>query len=219
MRFFRRRSGSVRSSPGSAGESRPASPTAAMPQHCPNCGSTELFSKKASFTAVYRIDDERSLSRPFTPLQVHCRNCDFLVNDDLHGDAVAVYAQLAEQAGTKTPQGQLAAQVTKAIREATRLPVLSDAQRQQDYDRVREAWGCAGMHPIPETELKDALIRILRGFFAEGAHAVEVETLDQGVLMLSFFTATGFRPVRLARANGEFVVYGQIQLYRILNAL
>lgn len=189
-----------------------------MPQQCPNCGSPRLFTEKASFTAVYRIDEERSLSRPFTPTQVHCRKCDFLVNDDLYGDAQVVYAQLAEQAGARAPQ--VAAEVTKAMREAKRLPALSDAERQQDYDSARESWGCAGMHTIPESELQGVLTRIIRGYFAEGAHTVAVDTLEQGVLMLSFSTATGFRPVRLARAtNGDFVAYGQIQLYRILDAI
>jgi hypothetical protein len=192
-----------------------------MPQQCQNCGSPQLlFRNKASFTAIYRIDDERSISRRYKPMQVHCKKCDFMVNDGLYGDAETVYAQLAEQAGGRTSRVRVATEVAKVMRAAERLPALSDAERQRDYDMAREPWGCAGMHPIPESELQDALTRIIRGYLAEGAYEVEIETLEQGILMLSFYTATGFRPVRLARTtNGGFVVYGQIQLYRILDAI
>jgi hypothetical protein len=204
--------------PGSPGD--PAGSAGAVPPQCPNCRSPRLRKKKFSFTAIYQIDDERSVSRAYTPIQVHCRKCRFLVNDDLHGDAQVVYAQLAAQAGGRKPQVRVRARVAKAMQLAGRLPALSDAERRQDYDGVREVWGCAGMHPIPEGELQDALTRIVHGYLAEGVHRIEVETLEQGIMMLSFYTATGWRPVRLARtADGGFVVYGQIQLYRVLDAL
>ncbi|MEE1943017.1 hypothetical protein V1L54_27035 [Streptomyces sp. TRM 70361] len=220
MKFFRRRSSPPPSSPGHPADLHAAASTGAVPQQCPNCGSPKLFRKKASFTATYRIDGKRSVSQPFTPMQVHCRKCDFLVNDDLYGDAQVVYARLAERAGGRTPQVRVAAEVNKATQAAKQLPALSDAERDQDYDRVREAWGCAGMHTIAENELQDTVTRIIRGYLAEGAYEVETETLEQRILMLSFYTATGWRPVRLARtASSGFVVYGQIQLYRILDAL
>lgn len=217
MKFFRRRSSPPPSSPGHPVDLHAAASTGAVPQQCPNCGSRKLFKEKASFTAIYRIDDERSLAQPFTPTQVYCKECDFLVNDDLYWDAQVVYARLA---GGRTPQIRVAAEVDKAMQAAKQLPALSDAERDQDYDRAREVWGCAGMHTIAESELQDTLTRIIRGYLAEGAYKVETEMVEQRFLLLSFITGTGWRPVRLARtASSGFVVYGQIYLYRILDAL
>jgi len=213
VKFFGQRFG-FGGSPGRADVS-----TGPTPQQCPSCGSARLSRKKASSTATYRLDGERSIARPFKQTQVHCRKCEFLVNDDLYGDAQIAYEQLAEQAGIRAPQIWVAAEVSNAMREVGRLPALSDAERQQDYDTVARPWGCAGMHTIPESELEETLTRIFRGYFAEGAYRDEMQTLDQGVVLLSFFTAAGWRPVRLARTTrGHFVAYGQIQLYRILGA-
>ncbi|ONI90143.1 hypothetical protein ALI144C_03770 [Actinosynnema sp. ALI-1.44] len=173
--------------------------------------------EKHSFSAIHLLDDERSVSCSHYRTQVFCRKCGFMVNDDLNNDAQHAYAQLAEQVGASRVRP---ADVAKAVEEARKLPTLPDAARQRDYDLVREFWGCAGMHVIPADQLEDALAKVVRGYFAEGAYRVTVETLEQGVLMLSFSTATGFRPVRLARGTGgDFVVYGQIQLYRILGVV
>ncbi|GAA1767124.1 MULTISPECIES: hypothetical protein [Streptomonospora] len=198
------------------GPSEPAVP-AAVPHQCQNCGSPRLFREKASFTAVHSVSASRSISRPFEPTQIHCRKCDFLVCDDLYGDGAAAYAQLAAQAGARRPR--IAAQVAEAVRAAERLPALSDAQRRRGYDRIRQAWGCAGMRTVPADGLRDTLTRIARGYFAEGSHQVSVQTVERTAVDFSFITATGWRPVRLVRtADGDFAVYGQIQLYRILDA-
>lgn len=39
--------------------------------------------------------------------------------------------------------------VDDAVRQARRLPRLSDGERQRDYEQVRESWGCAGMAEDP----------------------------------------------------------------------
>ncbi|ALG11963.1 hypothetical protein [Kibdelosporangium phytohabitans] len=204
MRFLRRRA-----SDPSAG---------VVPRECPDCGSPKLVKEKHPFTAIHLVEDDRSVSCRYNRIQVVCKRCRFLVNDDLNGDAAQAYARLTAQVGGS--QVDLTAEVAGAVRVAGRLPALPDAERQRDYDLVRKVWGCAGMHPVPADELADAMARIIRGYFAEGAFRVKVETLDEPVLMLSFATATGFRPVRLTRGqDGDFFVYGQIQLTRVLGVI
>ncbi|MBF6175156.1 hypothetical protein [Nocardia blacklockiae] len=219
MKFVRRRLGSLSRAPDHRGDVHSAASATAVARQCQQCGSARLVRERHSFTAIYRIDAERSISRRFRKTQIFCKECSFLVDDDIHNDAALVYAQLAEQVGFPVPQVHVATQVAEATRAAALLPALSDTERQQDYDAVAEVWGCAGMRTIAENELSDALTRIIRGYCAEGAYDVEIETLEQGILMLSFYTGTGWRPVRIARGlDNRFLTYGQIQLYRFLDA-
>jgi hypothetical protein len=185
------------------------------PRLCPSCGSPQLLAKTVECIATRRIDAENSLGISFERMQLHCGDCGFLTNDDVHGTAAIAYSRLATGAGA--PQPRVSAMVDDAVRQARQLPQLSDAGRKQDYDRVQGSWGCAGMVVIPEGKLHDSLTKIIRGYFAEGATGFQAEILEGQVLMLSFLSEAGFRPVRLSRTNcGDFTVYGQIQMYRIL---
>lgn len=107
--------------------------------------------------------------------------------------------------------------VHDTLQHARRLPALSDAKRQRDYDQVCRSWECLGMRYVPEAEFQDALNLTIHGYFAEGATQFQVQTLEQAVVMLSFFNSRGWRPVRFARArDGGFYFYGQVCMYRYL---
>lgn len=141
--------------------------------------------------------------------------CGRLINDDVGGITAVAYEKVLEGLGRPSPN--ISAMVQDAVRHAARLPRLSDAQRQQDYDRVHEPWECLGMRKVPAADLEGTLVRIIRGYFAEGTADFKVEILEQQVAMLSFVSERGWRPVRFSRArDGSYFFYGQVCLYRFL---
>jgi hypothetical protein len=182
---------------------------------CPLCGSSQLLTQQRKSTAEQRLDAESVLAVNFTVTQINCATCGKLIDDDVSGITAAAYKELATEAGASPPP--IPAMVHEAMQHVTRLPKLSDAERQQDYDQVSRPWDCLGMRHVPATDLHNTLTRIIRGYFAEGATQFQAETLDQGVVMLSFINSRGWRPVRVSRTrSGDFCAYGQTCLYRFL---
>lgn len=197
----------------------PDLPASNLLQRCPSCDSPELFAATSAFTATFRLDTTRSVQRKLEVTQVHCKNCNALVNDDLRGEKKAAYARLRAGSGTQPPR--TSDEVAKVLREAAQLPALSEADVREDYESVHKAWGCLGIIEVPEDKLESFLTTAIGGYFAEDAARLSAETLEQHVVLVSFITMNdSWRPFRLARtAGGSFVLYGQVPLYRYLGAV
>ncbi|MEZ0114700.1 hypothetical protein ABH920_008735 [Catenulispora sp. EB89] len=208
MSIFQRLFGS--SSTGQAGASAQQDK-----QACPLCGSSRLLTAQRESRAEFQVDAERSIAVDITVTQINCSSCGKLINDDVNGATAVAYEKLAKAAGAQPPQ--ISAMVRAVMQQAKRLPALSDSDRQQDYDQVRQSWDCLGMHYVHSDKLQDAVTAIIRGYVAEGHTKLQVETLEQNMVQLSFLKSRSFRPVRLSRtSDGGFSFYGQVPLYRYL---
>ncbi|MEV0357610.1 hypothetical protein AB0H71_16255 [Nocardia sp. NPDC050697] len=184
---------------------------------CPHCGSPDLRTDRRPSTVERRLDDKCRIAVDITVTVLQCGGCGTLLNDDMNGDVAATHARLAAQ--TEKPRTRTSATVRDALEQARRLPALSELERQQDHDRVRGTWGCLGLRHVAAENLEDAVVTIVDGFIAEGASEIQVRTLKQHVLQLSFITAAGFCPARIARAaEGGFAVYGVAPVYRFLDS-
>jgi hypothetical protein len=200
---------------GSSFAAQRSAPTQQDEQACPICGSSRLVAQQRESRAEWRLDAESSLAVNFTVTQINCAACDKLINDDVNGTTSAAYEKLVTEAGAPDPQ--ISAKVHNVMQHAEQLSVQSDSERQQYYDQACQSWGCLGMRHVSADKLQDALTRIIHGYFAEGATQCQVETLEQQIVQLSFFTSGGFRPVRFSRAaDGSFSFFGQVPLYRFL---
>lgn len=211
MRFFRRRTGSADAAPA-------VTSLRSRRTQCPRCAAAKLFIFEWNHEVIHRLDDLRSISREIDQTQVYCDACDFLVNDDLYGDAARAYAHLMRQASSGQPN--LTTEVERAVAAIAELPPSSDAEQQANFDRIKDSWGAVERIPIQPSDIETYLTLFFKGYLSEGAYRVQLDVVDQKLLMIAFITPTGFRGVRLARgADGTVHAYGQIYLYRYLDLL
>jgi predicted nucleic-acid-binding Zn-ribbon protein len=194
----------------------PSTPKPSVTRQCPRCGSSSLGERKVTLTATRAIDHTRRIEREFDATQLYCKQCDFVLNDDLRGDIARAYSGL----GDVQSSFDIDRKVAEVMQGARNLPEISDADVDNDFGDVREVWECLKVVTIPERDLQSTVSRLIRGYAQEGASDLGVSRLDQNILQISFiFDNSRFQGVRIARkAGGSFAAYGLARMYRLVGA-
>jgi hypothetical protein len=167
-------------------------------------------------TATRAVDHTRRIARDFDATQLYCKQCDFVLNDDLRGDIARAYSGLGDvQSSFNIDQ-----KVAEVIQGARNLPEISDADLDNDFEDVREVWECLKVVSIPERDLQSTVSRLIQGYVKEGASDLGIARLDQDILQISFmFDHSRFQGVRIARrVGGTFAAYGLTSMYRLVGA-